>query len=251
MLKKIAEKLVVAATFVSIGASMSFAETRILAYGDSNTWGWIPVEQGFPTTRYSDSVRWPGVLEDSLRLDDPVSKVLVDGLTSRTVNTAYRDPQNGIDGQRFNGLANIDASVAEALPLDVVVIMLGTNDARSDIASKPEQVADDIAKMVERVRDINGGVGSTYAAPKVLIIAPPSVGDTSKTPISGIMKGSDVRSKEIAAAILAKAASVKFDVLDAASIVSIKSIDGVHMDPKDHKILGEAIAAKVKQLLPK
>ena len=39
---------------------------RILVYGDSNTWGWIPVEQGYPTTRYSADVRWPGIAQAAL-----------------------------------------------------------------------------------------------------------------------------------------------------------------------------------------
>src|SRR5688500_2141012 len=39
---------------------------RVLVFGDSNTWGWIPVERGFPTTRYAAAERWPGIAQAAL-----------------------------------------------------------------------------------------------------------------------------------------------------------------------------------------
>ncbi len=42
------------------------AARRILVFGDSNTWGWIPVERGYPTTRYAAGERWPGVAQAAL-----------------------------------------------------------------------------------------------------------------------------------------------------------------------------------------
>jgi lysophospholipase L1-like esterase len=250
-MKKLRSHIIIALGAIAMSATACFGEPRVLTFGDSNTWGWIPDAKGFPSQRYPDNVRWSGVLEAVLRNSDASATVVVDGLTSRTVNTAYSEAQNGIDGQAFNGLATVDAAMASALPLDLVVIMLGTNDARSDLESKPDAVADDISKMVQRVRSINGGVGTTYPAPKVLVVAPPAIGDTSKTPISGIMKGSGEKSKQITQAIVAKGKADGFDVFDASTVVKVESVDGIHFEPQDHKALGEAVAIEAKRLLSK
>ena len=50
---------------------------RILCYGDSNTWGYIPLTE----KRYPPEVRWTGRLQ---RLLGPDYQVLEDGLSGRT-----------------------------------------------------------------------------------------------------------------------------------------------------------------------
>ncbi len=39
---------------------------QILCFGDSLTWGWMPVPEGMPTTRYPAEQRWPGVMRRCL-----------------------------------------------------------------------------------------------------------------------------------------------------------------------------------------
>ena len=238
-----------AAALCLLSAGAALAEPRILAYGDSNTWGWIPSEAGFPTTRYPDNIRWPGVMEAALEgtLDDVT--VIVDGLSGRTVNTGYADAQNGIAGEAFAGLEDIRAAVAAALPLDLVVVMLGTNDARSDLAVDPAAVGADVIKLVEEIRSLDGGVATTYATPPVLVVAPPAIGDTSATPISGVTQGSQDRSRAVAASIIAAGETANFDVFDAGEAVTIDSIDGVHMTAPMHDVLGRAVADLTADML--
>jgi lysophospholipase L1-like esterase len=187
----------------SLVASAAFAEPRILVFGDSNSWGWSPVASGFPAERYADDVRWPGVLSAELARSGLAATVVVDGLSGRTVATAYPEPQNGIDGASFAGLPFVAAAVAAELPLDLVVVMLGTNDARSDLALTPQDVASDLAALVARINALNGGVMTPYPVPSVLVVAPPAVGDTSRTPIAGVMEDGAARSNAIANAIIA------------------------------------------------
>ena len=64
---------------------------RILAYGDSNTWGFDPVTWGsVPRTleRYPEDIRWTGLLQKALGKDAPV---LEEGLCGRT--TAFDDEE--------------------------------------------------------------------------------------------------------------------------------------------------------------
>jgi lysophospholipase L1-like esterase len=238
--------LFVAAVLSGLIATSAQAETRILAYGDSNTYGWIPDAAGFPTERYPDADRWPGLLEKALGAD---ATVVVDGLSGRTVNTPYPEALNGIDGTDFMGLPHFDEAIAKELPLNLVIIMLGTNDGRSDFMVTPEQVAKDIGAMVSRARGINGGVFTTYPAPEVLVVAPPAMGDTSKTPISGVTKGSAAKTAAIAKAIIAEGKIAGFRVFDANSIITLKTIDGIHFSPTDHAKLATALASEVKNIL--
>jgi lysophospholipase L1-like esterase len=238
--------LFLAAVFSGLITTASNAETRVLVYGDSNTYGWVPTEAGFPTDRYADAVRWPGVLETVLGNG---ATVIVDGLSGRTVNSAYPEPLNGIDGTDFMGLPHLDETLAKELPLDLVIIMLGTNDGRSDFTVTPEQVAMDVGAMVVRAQNINGGVFTTYPAPEVLVVAPPAMGDTSRTPISGVTQGSDKKTAAIAQAIIAQGKAAGFRVFDANSIISIETIDGIHFSPEDHAKLGAALAVEVKNIL--
>ncbi|SFE30650.1 GDSL-type esterase/lipase family protein [Shimia marina] len=239
----------IAATLALLTASVAAAEPRIFVYGDSNTWGWIPVEKGFPTTRYADDERWPGVMEAAL--DDAVGDVtvVVDGLSGRTVDARYGDAQNGIAGEAFTGSEDIRAAVASALPLDLVVVMLGTNDARSDLAAEPQHIAASIVHIAHEIRTLDGGVATSYPTPELLVIAPPAIGDTSATPISAVTQGSQARSREISEAIVAAGARAGLNVFDAGGVVVIDSIDGVHMTAPMHEALGKAVAARVGPMI--
>ena len=59
------------------------ATKRVMLYGDSNTWGFIPIKEGAPSTRYPADVRWPGVLQAKLGDD---YEVVVEALNGRTTD---------------------------------------------------------------------------------------------------------------------------------------------------------------------
>jgi lysophospholipase L1-like esterase len=56
----------------------------ILAFGDSNTWGYAPVQ----AVRYPKTVRWTGVMARALGED---FEVIEEGLNGRT--TVFDDPE--------------------------------------------------------------------------------------------------------------------------------------------------------------
>ena len=93
---------------------------RILCYGDSNTWGHHPMPDG-TVTRYEDDVRWTGVLQECLKGE---FRVIEEGLCGRTV--MFDDP---VAPDR-NGRTFLNCCLQSHQPLDLVVLMLGTNDIR-------------------------------------------------------------------------------------------------------------------------
>ena len=55
----------------NIGQAAEGTAKRIMVYGDSNTWGYIPVESG-TTTRYPEDVRWTGTVKLAAGLWDRI-----------------------------------------------------------------------------------------------------------------------------------------------------------------------------------
>ena len=95
----------------------------ILCYGDSNTWGCKPIVLPGVVERFDRDVRWTGILRQQLG-DDYL--VIEEGLNART--TVHDDP---IDGAHKNGKPYLLPCLETHLPLDLVIIMLGTNDLKS------------------------------------------------------------------------------------------------------------------------
>ena len=94
----------------------------IVCYGDSNTWGYMPKrERPQETTlnRFPWGVRWTSLLQEQL---GAAYRVVEEGLNGRT--TMFDDP---LDICR-NGLESIDCCMLSKHPVDLVILMLGTND---------------------------------------------------------------------------------------------------------------------------
>jgi lysophospholipase L1-like esterase len=222
-------------------------EKRILVFGDSNVWGWQAVAEGAPVRRLSDARRWAGVLQTSLGAN---YKVVVDGLNGRTVNFNYPEKVATLSGAEFSGENTLRLALAREVPLDLVLIMLGTNDVQAELGRQTDEIAEGIGKLVSIVRKDYAGVFTQYGVPKVLVIVPPPIGDVSKTPFKDAFAGeAKTKSEQLSAAIHRVAQRENFPVFDAGQIIRIRSIDGIHLDSKDHARLGKSLAPLVRGLI--
>ena len=162
-------------------AGSCFAEPiRIVAYGDSITYGWIP-NANPPSTRYGPEDRWPGALQKELGDN---YQVIEEGLDGRTTDAP--DPGSPISGAQLDGSAYLPACLASHLPVDLVIIMLGTNDLKPIFNRTPLRIAIGAAHLIDLANTLNGGVGTTYKNPKVLLICPPPLNpEIEKGPVFG------------------------------------------------------------------
>ena len=241
----------VAAVAIPIAVTAAAADAapkRVLVFGDSISWGWIPNEKGVPTGRYPTADQWPEVMRAKLGAG---YEVVVDALSGRT--TDVDDPTAPMTGAALNGAKYLPAAIAAHLPLDLVVIMLGTNDTKATFKRTPFRIAlgaGDLIGIVQSSANMFGGGWYSYPAPKVLLIAPPPMG--KQNVFSEVFEG-DVgveRSKGFASAYaaIARAAGVKF--FDAGSVIHTDGVDGVHLTADSEHKLGEAVADQVRQDLP-
>jgi lysophospholipase L1-like esterase len=221
---------------------------RVLVFGDSNTWGWRPIKDGFPSARLDDAQRWPGVLQQQLGVGH---SVVVDGLNGRTANASYAESVATLQGADFNGEQGLRIALAREAPLDLVVIMLGTNDTQDPLNRSAMQIAEGISKLVAIARKDHAGVFTTAKRPAVLVIAPPPLGDISATPFKEVFAGgAAAKSVQLAAAIRALAAAEGYSAVNAAVMVGHSGgVDGVHLTLPQHRLLGTALVPIVRGAL--
>lgn len=204
----------------------------ILCFGDSNTWGCVPVVDDGVTRRFLPGERWPGVLRDAL---GPSFWVVEEGLNGRT--TAWDDP----DEPFRNGLAFLPPALLTHMPLDLVILMLGTNDLKRRFDLSPQQIAEGAGRLVDAVRASGAGPGE--AAPAVLLVCP--------APLAGRglrgdeFAGGAEKSVELAAHYRAVATDRDCAFVDAGEHIRSSDVDGIHLDGTAHRELGHAIADRV------
>ena len=219
---------------------------RVLVFGDSNTWGWVPVERGIPTTRYAADLRWPGIAQAAL---GDGYDVIEEGLSGRTTDLPDDDPTvKELTGMGLDGSAYLPAAVASHLPLDLVVIMLGTNDLKAKFGRSPEAIAQGVRGLVQQVRRIDRGAWTEYPAPQVLVLAPPPLVQTERFP-AAILAGGIDKSRVLASHLEAVTAATGAEFLDVGSITRADGVDGIHLSEAAHRKIGLAVADKIRAIL--
>jgi len=127
--------------------------TTILCFGDSNTHGTVPIPEQDVIGRYAPEVRWPGVMAAELGCG---FRVIEEGLPGRT--TVHDDP---IEGDHMNGLTALPMLVGSHAPLDVVVLMLGTNDLKSRFSVTAADIAASLERLVTTLHVLCAAPGRT------------------------------------------------------------------------------------------
>lgn len=208
---------------------------RILCYGDSNTWGYIP-GSGF---RFSTNVRWPGVLQ--VRLGRKAI-VFDEGLCGRT--TIREDPTS--PGR--NGHRTLMPILKHYAPLDLIVLNLGTNDLKARFDQSALSIAKGAKQLCQKVQASD--TGRTGVAPEILLVAPPPITKLTSA-IRGDFEGATRKSKMLAKHFSEIARQLNIHFLDAAEFITPSITDPIHWDGSAHQIIGQIVADRVKQILSK
>jgi lysophospholipase L1-like esterase len=204
----------------------------ILCYGDSNTWGFNPRTQG----RYDHKTRWPMVLARLLNQgappDDPLWWVVEEGQNGRT--SCREDP---VEGDR-NGLRQLIPILESHKPLDVVAVMLGTNDLKPRFSPMPYDIARGVQRLVNAARDSQ--TGPDNSSPRVIMICPPP---TVESPVfKHIFGDCAALSKKLAPLYRGLAEESGALFLDAGKHITSSAVDGIHLEAEEHRKLATAVA---------
>lgn len=208
----------------------------ILCYGDSITWG-SDAETG---GRHAFKDRWPNVLQARL---GPGVHVVADGLRGRT--TGYDEHLAACDR---NGVRILPTSLYTHAPLDLVILMLGSNDMKPAIAGTALAAMQGMRRLVEIVR-LNATRDGSGEPPAVLIVAPPPLSETADPEFAAMFAGGVEQSRMIAGfyADLADAEGCGF--FDAGSVAQTTPLDGVHLDAANTRAIGKGLEPIARMML--
>ncbi len=209
----------------------------ILAFGDSLTYGANPTPGG-PRHAYED--RWPTALERAL---DGKARVIAEGLGGRT--TVHDDGWAAADR---NGSRLLPTLLESHSPLDLVVIMLGTNDLKPFHGRTAQEAANGMRRLVQIIHGHYAKPGDV--APKVVLVAPPHLCDTDHPEMMlHFGQGAIAESRLFAQWYKQRADEYGVGFFDAATVAAADPADGVHLNAENTRKIGQGLAPLVKSTL--
>jgi lysophospholipase L1-like esterase len=209
----------------------------ILCFGDSNTWGCPPLTSLKNIPRYGPDVRWGSVLRSAL---GEKYWVVEEGLNGRT--TVWPDP---VEGEYKSGKTYLYACLESHAPIDLVAVMLGTNDLKHRFGLSAWDIAASAGTLVDIIQASTFGVNGT--APCVLLICPPPV--ARLTLFADMFEGAAEKSRQLAGCYAAIAKDRQCNFLDAGQIVVSSDRDGIHLEADQQQKLGRSVAERVMAIL--
>jgi len=207
---------------------------RILCFGDSHTWGYIP---GTDHERFSENVRFPKVLQKLLGEN---FEIIEEGLNSRTlVNEDIRPGKEGRNGSQY-----LIPCLDSHDPLDLVILMLGTNELKHKFQNSSEGIGNFLERnFVKIILDRKSQFQNTY--PQVLIISLPIINEktdyASKRYIGGTEKLRKLKEIYLGIAKINKCHFVDANKLSVGE-------DGVHLTKESHIELANKLYEKIKSI---
>jgi lysophospholipase L1-like esterase len=209
----------------------------VVCYGDSNTWGAMPMSGRIVPQRFSAHERWPGVLGEALGAGHTV---IEEGLNGRT--TCLDDP---VEGAHKNGLKFLPVVLETHAPFDLLIIKLGTNDLKYRLSMQPDDIADGVGLLVDTAKRSISGPGDK--PPAILVVSPAPL--VELTWLAGMFAGGLEKSRRLGAEMARVAADRDVAFLDAGAVVMSSKVDGIHLDAGEHRKLGSAVAEMVPKAL--
>ncbi len=205
----------------------------VLCFGDSNTHGTPPVLALGASDRYDRQTRWPALMAAHLGNN---WHVIEEGHPGRT--TVHDDP---IEGAHRNGITVLPSMLESHKPLDVVILMLGTNDLKGRFSVNPTDIALSLERLIGVIRSF--ACGPNGAAPGILLVAPPPIVEIGC--LAEMFDGGQAKSHGISAAIAAAAARANVSFLDAGAHIAVSPVDGIHYDEEAHRTLAAVLGCAV------
>lgn len=194
---------------------------KILCFGDSNTYGFIPGTAG----RYDINTRWSGILK---KLCENKFDVTEAGCNNRT---AFCNNPAGIEQTGFKILPELLKE-----PYDIVILAIGINDLQFFFSPSEKEIEEGIEALVEIVRTKCENAEILLAAPSVL----------SENVLFGYFSSMFDRTsieKSYLLSNIYKRISIKYNTayIDLNKIADVSEIDGLHYEPGAHKKIAQAV----------
>lgn len=214
---------------------------HIVCFGDSNTHGYCadPRDTRTGGDRFDESERWTWLLQEAL---GEGYLVIEEGLSGRT--TVFPDALH----ECMSGLDAIYSCLMSHEPVDLLIIMLGTNDVKERLGVNASCIAIGMERLVRKAQSV---LCWRDGKPNVLIVCPPHIREEMYANPCGMSmgKGCVEKSRELAPYMEATAKLVGAHFLDAEGIAEFNPVDGMHLTAKGHRDLAAALSRLVPEIL--
>ena len=215
---------------------------HILCFGDSNTHGYCadPADCADGGVRFAEEQRWTRLLQEALGQD---YLVIEEGLSGRT--TCFDDPIH----EGLNGLDYIYPCLKSHEAIDLLIIMLGTNDTKDRFYASAACIGLGMARLVNKAKSTDCWGGKT---PNILVIAPPPIGEGMLTSSVAATMGQLCveKSRQLADSYREQCELLNVSFLDAGAIgCEFNTVDFMHLTSRGHRTLAEALTKLIPQLL--
>ena len=150
----------------------------------------------------------------------------------------FKPGRRGIDG--------LGQRIEVNSPLELVILVLGTNDFQSMHPHSAWHSAQGVAALVQAIR--SAPIEPGMPVPPVLVVAPPPF-DDPRGPVGPKFAGGEAKSLGLAAALREVAFTLGCAYFDAGTVTPASTVDGVHLDAEQHRRLGEALVTVVADLI--
>ena len=213
---------------------------HIVCFGDSNTHGYCaePADCADGGIRFNENERWTCLLQKELGED---YLVLEEGLSGRT--SCFPDPLH----ECMSGLDAIYSCLMSHEPVDLLIIMLGTNDTKERLGANAAVISIGMERLIMKAKTIP----AWRSEPRILVVCPPHIGEGLYNVAEGypMGRGCPEKSRELAKFLAPVAERQGCAFLDAEGLAEFNKLDCMHLTRKGHRQLADVLAPLVRDLL--
>ena len=209
---------------------------NILCFGDSNTWGYDPATQ----TRFSKDIRWTGVLQQLL---GSKYNVIEEGLNGRTTNVNEKQDHGLGYFRPFRSAMDLLSVLIETnSPLDIIIVMLGTNDLKTNFNQSSEMIAKNMRLVCESIID-----NDYFQSKSIILVSPTHINEESPNLLDSFI-GTTQASQSFSNSYRKISDDLDLYFLDASESVKTNKIDGLHWDAMQHSDFANSLFNKIKKV---
>ena len=213
---------------------------HIVCFGDSNTHGYCaqPADCADGGIRFNEDERWTCLLQKEL---GDGYLVLEEGLSGRT--TCFPDPLH----ECMSGLDAIYSCLMSHEPVDLLIIMLGTNDTKERLGANAAVISIGMERLILKAKSIPAWRNE----PNILVVCPPHIGEGLYNCPEGFPMGQGCpqKSRELAKFLAPMAQRQGCAFLDAEGLAEFNTHDCMHLTRRGHRQLADTLAPIVRDLL--
>ncbi|MFP4564775.1 MAG: GDSL-type esterase/lipase family protein [Spirochaetia bacterium] len=200
----------------------------VLCYGDSNVWGYRPGDG----MRFDEDTRWPRVLGTCL---GPGYRIVEEGLNGRSLGS-FAPPGDPANGKEY--LVSVHQTGG---PYNVIILYLGINDLLRDNELSAAELGRELEQLIAEIYRIDASFEEKFrekgfSKPEIIVLSPVPAESkyTYEFPFQGL-RDRISRTTEAMKKTCGKTGAV---FVDTSHIIEASYIDGVHLDARNHVLLG-------------